>query len=79
MTIDAPVTLTLNLWVKAGLFNSAKGKVIDIVYGITKETLPPNLPLFVLVKFDNLNIPGFCGHEGVVPIPPINIQSQYNH
>ena len=71
--VGSPVYLTLNLYVSAGLFNSAKGKVVDIIYGTTTATLPPNLPEIILVKFDKLKIRGFNGEEGVVPIPPISI------
>ena len=60
------MTLTLNLFIAGGLFNGARGTVVDILYG---EKLPPHLPEYVLVKFDGLNIPGFQNSPGLVPIP----------
>ena len=37
LTIGAPVLLTRNLFVEAGLFNAAWGEVVDIIYGTKPE------------------------------------------
>lgn len=50
----ARVMLIANLWVEAGLVNGAVGTVISICY---ENAGPPNLPLAVMVKFDNYTGP----------------------
>ena len=49
----ARVMLIANLWVEAGLVNGALGTVVSICY---ENGAPPELPLAVMVKFDN-----YCG------------------
>lgn len=50
LTKGARVMLTINIWTKVGLCNGALGTVIDFVYA--KDQAPPNLPICVLVQFD---------------------------
>ena len=45
--------LTRNLWIETGLCNGAMGEVKDIIYN---DNVPPDLPITVLVKFNN-----YCG------------------
>ena len=47
----ARVMLTSNLWIEAGLVNGALGYVEEIVY--RPGHAPPELPLYIMVKFDN--------------------------
>ena len=58
--------LTANLWVEAGLVNGAIGNVVSICY---QSGGPPDLPLAVMVKFDNYLGPTFP--DNTVPIIPI--------
>ena len=62
----ARVMLVANLWVEAGLVNGAVGSVMSICY---KSGGPPDLPLAVMVKFDNYRGPTLP--DGTVPIVPI--------
>ncbi|XP_019859761.1 PREDICTED: ATP-dependent DNA helicase PIF1-like, partial [Amphimedon queenslandica] len=62
----ARVMLTSNLWVEVGLVNGAMGTVEAICY---KETMPPHLPVAVMVRFDHYTGPTV--HDGTVPITPI--------
>ena len=63
----ARVMLINNLWVDPGLVNGAMGTVDAICY---RTGGPPDLPLAVMVKFDNYSGPTFHG-QGTVPIIPI--------
>ena len=54
MAITARVMLIANLWVEAGLVNGALGTVVSICY---ESGVPPELPLAVMVKFDNYYAP----------------------
>lgn len=63
---SARVMLTSNLWVQVGLVNGAMGTVESICY---RSGSPPDLPLAVMVKFDNYIGPTL--HNGTVPITPI--------
>ena len=72
---DASVMLTMNLWAEVGLCNGATGRVIDIVYA--DKHSPPNLPIAVIVKFDNYTGPSFIDTSPkCVSIPPITITSK---
>ena len=62
----AHVMLIVNLWVEAGLVNEAMGTVISICYQTGR---PPNLPLAVMVHFDNYTGPTL--QDNTVPIIPI--------
>lgn len=62
----ARVMLIVNLWVEAGLVNGAMGTVISICY---QSGGPPDLPLAVMVHFDNYAGPTLP--DNTVPIVPI--------
>ena len=64
---DARVMLTANLWQEVGLCNGAAGTVYDIVY--QEGHSPPNLPIAVLVQFDNYSVPQL--YNNCIPIAPI--------
>ena len=66
LSVGARVMLITNLWVEVGLVNGAVGTVISIVY---ETGGPPDLPLAVLVKFDNYTGPTFSNQT--VPIVPV--------
>ena len=59
--------LISNLWLDAGLVSGAMGTVNAICY---RTGGPPDLPLAVMVKFDNYSGLTFHG-LGTVPILPI--------
>ena len=65
----ARVMLTMNLWASVGLCNGATGTIVDIIY--SKNQSPPDLPMAVLVKFDEYRGPNFCDIQCCVPIPPV--------
>ena len=61
------VMLTSNLWIEAGLVNGALGYVEEIVY--KPGSAPPQLPLYVMVKFDAYSgFPFNNEHPQIVPI-----------
>ena len=62
----ARVMLIANLWVEAGLVNGTVGTAISICY---ENAGPPDLPLAVMVKFDNYTGPNLPNQT--VPITPI--------
>ena len=65
--------LTANLWPEVGLCNGAAGTVHNILYQEGQQ--PPNLPIAVLVVFDNYCGPSFLQqHSKCVPIPPITCE-----
>ena len=51
----AKVTLTMNLWSHVGLCNRATGTVRHIICDNSHH--PPNLPVVVIIEFDNLRGP----------------------
>ena len=61
----APVMLTSNLWIQAGLVNGAMGSVEAICYrsGVHGR---PDLPVAVMVHFNS-----YHGPDGTVPIVPV--------
>ena len=66
---NARVMLTSNLWIEGGLVNGPLGFVHDIVY--KPQTMPPKLPLYVLVKFDTYSRFSFNEENPkLVPIYP---------
>lgn len=58
--------LTSNLWVDVGLVNGAMGTVQAICY---MTGGPPDLPIAVMVRFDNYSGPTFP--DNTVPITPL--------
>ena len=63
---SARVMLTSNLWVDVGLVNGAMGTVQAICYTTGG---PPDLPIAVMVRFDNYSGPTFP--DNTVPITPL--------
>ena len=63
---SARVMLTSNLWVDVGLVNGAMGTVQAICY---RTGGPPDLPITVMVRFDNYSGPTFT--DSTVPITPL--------
>ena len=71
----ARVMLTMNLWASVGLCNGAAGTVVDIIYQNNHQ--PPDLPIAVIVEFDNYKGPVFNESQPLcVPICPITVTSQ---
>ena len=66
----AKIMLTMNLWPEVGLCNGATGTVVHFIY--QNGHRPPDLPLAVIVKFDNYRGPSFSQTlPSCVPICPI--------
>ena len=71
----ARVMLTMNLWSSVGLCNGATGTVVDFIFGDNHN--PPDLPVAVIVQFDNYRGPSFNETQpSCVPICPITVTSQ---
>jgi len=67
----ARVMLKSNLCAQKGLCNGATGNVLDILYATGQR--PPNLPIAVLVQFDEYTGPPFTvSNPTCIPIPPIS-------
>ena len=64
--------LTKNIWQTKGLYNGALGTIRGIVYA--DGALPPSLPRFVLVEFDDYRGPRIDPAHNIVPIVPQTIQ-----
>ena len=50
LTIGSNIILRSNLWKEAGLFNGAKGIIVDIIYHQNAKL--NDIPVCVLIKFD---------------------------
>jgi hypothetical protein len=61
------------LLIKAGLFNSAIGIVVDIIYDT--GVYSPELPLIVLVQFEKNENTGYGAKKGLFPIQQFRCQS----
>ncbi|XP_057822400.1 uncharacterized protein LOC131034820 [Cryptomeria japonica] len=71
LCIGQEVTLSTNLWVETGLVNGALGQVREILYNDGEH--PPQLPLFVVVQFQNYTGPPRDHNNPInIPIPPIS-------
>ena len=71
----ARVMLIMNLWSCVGLCNGATGTVVDIIYQNNYQ--PPDLPIAVMVKFENYRGPAFIESKPLcIPICPITVSSQ---
>ena len=67
--------LTMNLWSSVGLCNGATGTVVDIVYQNNHQ--PPDLPIAVIVKFENDRGPVFNESQPLcIPVYPVTVSSQ---
>ena len=70
----ARVMLTMNLWSSVGLCNGATGTVVDIIYQNNHQ--PPDLPIAVIVEFENYR-PVFNENQPLcILIYPITVTSQ---
>ena len=74
IAVGAPVMLTANLWQEVGLCNgAAAGIVYKILY--QEGQGPPNLPIAVLVDFDQYSGPPFIvDRPKCIPIPPTTFE-----
>ena len=73
----ARVMLTMNLWSSVGLCNGATGTGVDIICQNNHQ--PPDLPIAVIVEFENYRGPVFFFIENLrlcIPICPITVTSQ---
>ena len=71
----AKVMLTMNLWSHVGLYNGATGTLRHIIYD--NNHCPPNLPVAVIIEFDNYRGPAFIdSHPSCVPICPVTVSLQ---
>ena len=69
LAVGAKVFLTWNLWQQANLVNGMNGVVVDLVFD--ENSLPPALPVAVMVDFPNYIGPPFLpDHPTYVPISP---------
>ena len=57
IALNALVILTMNLWSDAGLYNGAKGKVIDIIWH--EKDKNKNMPSVIYVEFPSYTGPPF--------------------
>lgn len=72
---DALVTLTMNLWPAVGLCNGSTGTVMDIINTTPHKT--PDLPVAVIVKFDNYIGPSLSKKVlSLVAIAPVTVSTQ---
>jgi len=55
----AHVMLALNLWTDVGLSNGTTGTILDFIN--TTNQQPPDLPVAVIVKFDDYTGPSVSG------------------
>lgn len=68
---DSHVMLTMNLWPPVGLCNGATGQVVDIIYKSNHQ--PPDLPIAVVVKFNDYIGPSISVIPSLVPIVPVTM------
>ena len=67
--------LTMNLWSSVGLCNEATGTVVDFIFKDNHQ--PPDLPIAVMVQFDNYRGPAFSENQPLcVLICFITVSSQ---
>ena len=70
--------LTMNLWPSVGLCNGSTGTIMDIIY--TTPHKPPDLPVVVIVKFDNYIGPSISENiPSLVAIAPVDVSAQYGN
>ncbi|KAL2474964.1 ATP-dependent DNA helicase [Abeliophyllum distichum] len=70
ISVGARVMLRANLTTHYGLVNGAMGTVVDIVYAVNYKS-PCDLPLAIIVDFDNYRGTNFREGTNLIPIPPI--------
>lgn len=67
--------LTMNLWPSVGLCNGATGTVVYIIS--TTPHHPPDLPVAVIVKFDNYIGPSVSKEiPSLVAIAPVTVSAK---
>ena len=75
ISAGAKVMLILNLWPEVDLCNGATGTVVDFIY--QSDHQPPDLPIAVIVKFDNYRGPSISETvPSCVPICPVTTSNQ---
>lgn len=75
---EALVMLTMNLWPSVGLCNGSTGTIMDIIY--TTPHKHPDLPVVVIVKFDNYIGPSISENiPSLVAIAPVDVSAQYGN
>ncbi|KAL7297079.1 hypothetical protein TKK_0009504 [Trichogramma kaykai] len=67
LTIGCRVMLIDNPWVEGGLVNGSLGNIVAILY--EDNVQPPNLPTYILVKFDTYDGPYVTNK--LFPVTPI--------
>ena len=55
LCIEQHIILTKNIWIEVGHTDGAIGEITDIVYKM--GTKPPNMPMYVVIHFENYNGP----------------------
>ena len=74
----AKIMLTMNLWPAVGLCNGATGTIVHFIYH--NEQHPPDMPIAVVVKFDNYTGPSISQtFPSCVPIIPIAASTQLSN
>ena len=77
LAAQARVMLTANIWQEVGLCNGAGGTVYQLLYQANHK--PPDLPIAVLVDFDNYAGPPFLSSRpNCVPVPPLTFEWESN-
>ena len=72
---NAKVMLTMNLWPSVGLCNGATGIVRHLIF--QHDHQPPDLPIAVIVQFDNYRGPSIShGMPSCVPICPCTASTE---
>ena len=67
----AYVMLASNLWPSVGLVNGASGQIVHVIY--KSDSVPPQLTISVIVKFDDYEGPSIDNTSTSVPITPITV------
>jgi ATP-dependent DNA helicase PIF1 len=77
LATQARVMLTANIWQQVGLCNGAAGTVHQFLYKTNHK--PPELPIAVIVNFDNYAGPSFIASQpNCVPIVPLLFEWESN-
>lgn len=77
LATQSGVMLTANIWQEVGLCNGASGVIQHFLYKANHR--PPDLPVAVMVDFDNYSGPPFLNdHPKCVPIPPLTFEWELN-
>ena len=69
--------------VYASIFNSTRGRLMDIIYDVQNNKFPPDLPLAVVMKLENnTKLPKtncFKGEQDLIIIEPITVHEENNY